>query len=196
LTSALISTSPAINTAIDALCPPTDQRGKLRPQGAHCDIGAFEYGTALSVLSGVVRDLNIFTLESLLDSQHLQNAIIDPLSRSLNQNFWQGSDHLAAAHGSEVFAMHEDVVNIMSNLMLDATQLAYIQNIVSADRSLAQVAITDARCLPDLQNAGSGVCARANSELAAGDASAATGQFGQSVEHYANAWRAVVTKGN
>ena len=194
-TLALSGTSPAIDTAVDALCPPTDQRGKLRPQGAHCDIGAFEYSTPLSVFSSVLRDLDTFTIASLLASQHLQNAIIDPLSRSLNLNFWQGTDHLVAAHGSEVFAMHEDVVNSMNNLTLDATQLAYIQNVVSGDRSLAQVAITDAHCLPDLQNAGAGVCARANSELAAGDASAANGQFGQSVEHYANAWRAVVTNG-
>ena len=35
--------SSALDTANDSDCPATDQRGLLRPQGAHCDIGAFEY---------------------------------------------------------------------------------------------------------------------------------------------------------
>jgi hypothetical protein len=42
LTHALLAGSPAIDTADDALCPATDQRGVTRPQGAHCDIGAYE----------------------------------------------------------------------------------------------------------------------------------------------------------
>ena len=34
--------SPAIDAGTDTGCPSTDQRGVARPQGAHCDIGAFE----------------------------------------------------------------------------------------------------------------------------------------------------------
>jgi predicted outer membrane repeat protein len=34
--------SSALNAGDDAGCPTTDQRGFSRPQGAHCDIGAFE----------------------------------------------------------------------------------------------------------------------------------------------------------
>jgi hypothetical protein len=41
-THALLPGSPAIDTADDAACLPTDQRGIPRPQGLHCDIGAFE----------------------------------------------------------------------------------------------------------------------------------------------------------
>jgi hypothetical protein len=41
-THALLPGSPAINAGDDAQCPATDQRGVSRPQGAHCDIGAFE----------------------------------------------------------------------------------------------------------------------------------------------------------
>ncbi|MBS1878110.1 MAG: CSLREA domain-containing protein [Actinobacteria bacterium] len=40
-TMALSPSSPAIDAG-DASCPPTDQRGVPRPQGAGCDIGAFE----------------------------------------------------------------------------------------------------------------------------------------------------------
>jgi predicted outer membrane repeat protein len=42
LTMALLSGSPAIDAGDDANCPVTDQRGVARPQGLHCDIGAFE----------------------------------------------------------------------------------------------------------------------------------------------------------
>ena len=41
-TMALRASSPAINTGDDASCPSTDQRGVTRPQGSHCDIGAYE----------------------------------------------------------------------------------------------------------------------------------------------------------
>lgn len=42
LTHALLMGSPAIDAALAALCPGTDQRGVTRPQGAGCDVGAFE----------------------------------------------------------------------------------------------------------------------------------------------------------
>jgi hypothetical protein len=41
-TMALQPGSPAIDAAVAANCPPTDQRGVSRPQGAGCDIGAYE----------------------------------------------------------------------------------------------------------------------------------------------------------
>jgi beta-glucanase (GH16 family) len=41
-THALLDGSPALDAADAAACPPTDQRGVRRPQGAGCDIGAFE----------------------------------------------------------------------------------------------------------------------------------------------------------
>ncbi|MBV6449456.1 MAG: hypothetical protein MHPDNHAH_00166 [Anaerolineales bacterium] len=44
-THALQSTSPAIDAGNAGACPSTDQRGVTRPQGAVCDIGAYEYST-------------------------------------------------------------------------------------------------------------------------------------------------------
>jgi hypothetical protein len=41
-THALLPGSPAIDAGDPNRCPPTDQRGVPRPQGAGCDIGAFE----------------------------------------------------------------------------------------------------------------------------------------------------------
>ncbi len=43
-TMALLDGSPAIDAGDDASCPATDQRGAPRPQGLHCDLGAYEYG--------------------------------------------------------------------------------------------------------------------------------------------------------
>jgi hypothetical protein len=43
LTHALLAGSPAIDAADDAICPATDQRGTVRPQGAACDVGAYEF---------------------------------------------------------------------------------------------------------------------------------------------------------
>jgi hypothetical protein len=42
LTHALLAGSPAIDAGDDAVCPETDQRGVSRPQGAACDVGAYE----------------------------------------------------------------------------------------------------------------------------------------------------------
>jgi hypothetical protein len=41
-TMALLSGSPAIDAGDDGACPSNDQRGVTRPQGSHCDIGAYE----------------------------------------------------------------------------------------------------------------------------------------------------------
>jgi hypothetical protein len=41
-TLAITTTSPAFDAGTDSGCPPIDQRGQARPQGAVCDIGALE----------------------------------------------------------------------------------------------------------------------------------------------------------
>ena len=45
-TQALLAGSPAIDAGDPGGCPPADQRGITRPQGAACDIGAFELAGA------------------------------------------------------------------------------------------------------------------------------------------------------
>ncbi|HEY6730858.1 MAG TPA: choice-of-anchor Q domain-containing protein [Solirubrobacterales bacterium] len=45
-TLALQAGSPAIDAGTNAGCPPADQRGVSRPQGATCDVGAFELAAA------------------------------------------------------------------------------------------------------------------------------------------------------
>jgi hypothetical protein len=66
--------SSAINAGSDAVCPATDQRGFARPQGAHCDIGAYEIGFSLTKTGG--------------DQQTtpLGMAFAQPLSVTLSEN--------------------------------------------------------------------------------------------------------------
>ena len=60
-TMALGSGSPAINAGTNTGCPATDQRGVTRPQGAACDIGAYEYNSA-STFSGIGKWTGSFDL--------------------------------------------------------------------------------------------------------------------------------------
>jgi hypothetical protein len=48
-TMALLAGSPAIDGALSSLCVPTDQRGRARPWGTGCDVGAFESSPPFSV---------------------------------------------------------------------------------------------------------------------------------------------------
>jgi hypothetical protein len=57
LTHALVTGSPAIDASpVDADCQATDQRGITRPQGAACDIGAFEFASVASEICGNCQD--------------------------------------------------------------------------------------------------------------------------------------------
>ena len=52
----LLPGSSAIDTGNDATCAATDQRGVTRPQGAHCDIGAYEYvETTAPIVTSITR---------------------------------------------------------------------------------------------------------------------------------------------
>jgi hypothetical protein len=193
-TMALQPGSAAIDTAIERFCPPTDQRGVIRPQGPQCDIGAFEYSTSKLQGLGVIAQLNGFVgsllSESALDK--LSDLVINPLKRSLDPDLWPGSDgnHVS---GSEVFTLQQFAVENLSSFIVDSTQLAYINNLVMADRSLALVAINDKGCVsspnPGLFANAPNPCALAAAEVAAGDIRADMGEYAEAIGHYLNAWR-------
>ena len=48
-TQELLAGSPAIDAGNNAACPPTDQRGAIRPSNGTCDIGAFEVAPEVDV---------------------------------------------------------------------------------------------------------------------------------------------------
>ena len=80
-THALLETSPAINQGDDGLCPATDQRGVSRPQGAACDIGAYEFlpdsVANLAIIKTGTPD-PVHTGELLTYSLSISNAGPDP----------------------------------------------------------------------------------------------------------------------
>ncbi len=193
-TMALETGSAAINTAFESFCPPTDQRGVIRPQGPQCDIGAFEFSTSRLQGVGVIVQLNSFvdTLLSPAASHRLTDTVITPLRLSLDPDLWPGSDgnHI---NGSEVFRLQRAAVESLSELIVDPTQLAYINNLVMADRTLALVAINDKGCGTN-PNPGPtanvpGPCALAAAELAAGDTRAGMGEYADAIGHYSRAWQ-------
>jgi hypothetical protein len=52
-TMSLLEGSPAIDAADAAFCPSTDQRGRTRPYGDACDIGAFESAPPYTILGRI-----------------------------------------------------------------------------------------------------------------------------------------------
>lgn len=89
-TIALQSGSPAIDTAVTANCPATDQRGVTRPQGAGCDIGAFELEQLRYLWTGFFQPVDT----GIWNSAKAGAAI--PVKFDLNGN--QGLDVLKAGY--------------------------------------------------------------------------------------------------
>jgi hypothetical protein len=98
LTRALLAGSPAIDTG-SSDCPPpaTDQRGTARPQGVHCDIGAFE-APAARVWGDLRCDGAVDPSDSLADL--LNVAQLSPLSQT------QPCPHIGDSVEVEGFSSH------------------------------------------------------------------------------------------
>jgi CSLREA domain-containing protein len=92
-TMALGSGSVAIDAGDDAACPSTDQRGVTRPQGAHCDVGAFEASFITGqkfhddngdgVKDGSDGGLNGWTIQL----QDTSNQVLDSTTTDANGNY-------------------------------------------------------------------------------------------------------------
>jgi hypothetical protein len=101
-THALLPGSPAIDAEDDTLCPPTDQRGIIRPQDgdgdslATCDIGSFE-------LEGPYVSPTLVTItgpgEGFVGNTYTFTAIVEPLSTTLPLEYvWQASGQETITH--------------------------------------------------------------------------------------------------
>jgi hypothetical protein len=71
----LLSGSPAINAGEDATCAATDQRGLIRPQGTHCDMGALEIPQLTGILYVASFDTTNLLCSSWSDTCDLQYAL-------------------------------------------------------------------------------------------------------------------------
>jgi len=117
------------------------------------------------------------------DANKLNDAIKN-LQKSLDPKLWIDATHLSTKDGQKVFQDEKDTVGKLQDLIKKGYQVATLQvaigNLVLIDRILAEVAInecTDAKAQ-----------AKAQDELAKGDAEAANGKPENAVEHYRNAW--------
>ncbi|SPF49953.1 exported hypothetical protein [Candidatus Sulfopaludibacter sp. SbA4] len=188
-TMALMAGSAAIKNA-NASCPTGDQRGILRP-AFPCDTGAYEYTPVLIAVAAPLQEpIHLPGCNCIANKK-----IVEPLADSLDPRYWlPDGNHLYPQTGAQVFNLHEQAVNALSDLITDQTQLIYITTLVFVDRSLALIAMNDKGC-----NANSGssvsasvtgsVCAQAAAALAAGDASASNGAYGAAIDHYQSAWQ-------
>jgi CSLREA domain-containing protein len=91
-THALLAGSPALETGNDLSCRPTDQRGIARPQGLHCDIGAFESETPATPTPPAVTATRTSTLTPTVSpTRTLAPIAFDPVNFSTDQLFTQKS---------------------------------------------------------------------------------------------------------
>lgn len=95
-THALLPASPASDAGDNTKCPPTDQRGVLRPQDGNgdglaiCDIGSFELeGPYVSPTLVTIAGLG----EGFLGNAYTFTATVEPLSTTLPLEYvWQAND--------------------------------------------------------------------------------------------------------
>jgi len=192
-TMAISMASPAFGGANPANCPLTDQRGVLRPQFLSCDIGAYEFDTANSLLTAVRN--NILTLIPT-GNQHDQTtltAVASALAAALNSHNWHGTDgnHLNASEGEDVFELLvEGACGRLMQLLKASppsvipaqTLQTLLNNVTLAGRTLATVAISDS------PGGNPTKLAQANALVAKGDADAAAGKYISALVNYEIAW--------
>jgi predicted outer membrane repeat protein len=85
LTNPLSAESPAIDQGSDTICPATDQRGMARPQGANCDIGAYEYDGYAAVRYARPAGLTVGECSSWANACEVSYALVNAVS---GQEIW------------------------------------------------------------------------------------------------------------
>ena len=136
----------------------------------------------------VVKTYDQNTLSSLLptadanDTRRLNDAL-KHLTKSLSAEYWTSEGRLSSKGGA-VFQQQKDAVIKLLELVNSGFNVAVLQGViadlVSAARSLAQIAIdqaTDAKKI-----------AKAQDELSKAAADSAAGRPSNAIEHYRNAW--------
>ena len=97
----LLPGSPAIDAGNDTACPSTDQRSVGRPQGAHCDLGAFESrGFALAISDGNQQSTLVGTFFNLPLGVTVTSAFSEPTENGQITFVAPGSGASAVVTGS------------------------------------------------------------------------------------------------
>src|SRR5882762_9443429 len=188
-TMAISMASPTFAGANPANCPATDQRGVLRPQFLSCDIGAFEFDTANSLLAAVRNEISALIPTGNQLDQRILSAAASELSAALNSHNWQGTDgnHLNPSEGEDVFELLVEGVSARLRQLQKAsppsaippqTLQTLLNNVTLAGRTLATVAISDAAGGDPTK------LARSKAFLAKGDTDAAAGKYVSALVDY------------
>mgnify|MGYP001350333911 CR=1 FL=1 len=103
-TMALLPGSPAIDVADDAICAAEpvnglDQRGVTRPQGAHCDIGAYEF-----MLTPTTTTLNVDPTSPVYGQTVTLTATVSPTTATGTVSFQDGSTPLTCMGGNQTLS--------------------------------------------------------------------------------------------
>ena len=145
-TIALLTGSPAIDGGNIEFCATADQRGVIRPQGAACDIGAFEF-----------QNTNIFLVTNTADSGSgsLRQAILDA---NAAPNLTNGPDEIHFNIPSEsvnVIAPSSALPAITEAVVIDGytQQLAQPNTLTVGDNASIQIELNGNSC--------DGVCSQA-----------------------------------
>ncbi len=132
------------------------------------------------------------------DQQRLDQAIRN-LINSLDPNLWVDSAHLNPLHGALALSNATKAVSVITEMIQDPQSMvdkgilrSVIDQLVSASRSLATTAFTDAinahgngdqinQCLTELSSA--------DSNAADHNVDYTVNNFANAIEHYQNAWQ-------
>jgi hypothetical protein len=135
------------------------------------------------------------TLTDKEDKSKLSDAI-EHLQKSLKADRWLDASHLKpGAKGEGVFNEEKASVNKLKELRnnndsgLSATLMqSYIDQLLAADRLLAEIAISDAIA----RGGNVGKIKTANDELIKGDVEKGKDHPDKAIDHYKNAWKNAV----
>jgi hypothetical protein len=129
-------------------------------------------------------------------NNRLLDDAITNLRASLKPSLWRDDAHLSDTNGDTVFDREQDVVDDLIQLIgnrWDETENAHLQSLIDqlleADRSLAETAIADAAAAhndPKKIN-------KANKALTKGDTALENGRFLRAMWKYQQAWGFAIT---
>jgi len=128
----LLVGSSAIDTGNDTFCPATDQRGVARPQGAHCDIGAYELDTTAPMVTSITRfNPNPTNLANVDFTVTFSEAVtgVDASDFSLSTTGISGATITAISLGPIIYAVTVNTGHGNGTIRLDVPSSATITDL-------------------------------------------------------------------
>ncbi|MCC6298767.1 MAG: hypothetical protein IT314_05685, partial [Anaerolineales bacterium] len=123
-THALLAGSSAIDTGNAGACPSTDQRGVTRPQGAVCDIGAYEYSSDTTfptvVFTNLIASYAAGAGPSNFTINYSEN-VYDPAGNANPDDVTNPANYLLVEDGADNAF---DTLSCAGGLVADDTQVA------------------------------------------------------------------------